>query len=373
MHPILILGSGKIGKLAAALLAESGDYHVFLADLHRPSDVPYTKTPIAPLVCDINDDSSYEKIVRGHKIETVVSCLPYFCNPKVAKGAEAWGLNYFGLTEDVKVANRIRNCTPKPGTLFLPQCGLAPGFISIVTSYLMSSFETVENVKMCVGALPLNVSNPLQYALNWSVDGIINEYGNGCEILREGEKEIVPALEGLQEIKLDGITYEAFYTSGGVGTLTESCHGKVQNMCYKTIRYPGHCKKMQFLMNDLHLNEKRETLKSILKECLPETKRDVVLVYVSIDGNIQGQYFEENYAEKFYSTYLFGKRWSAIQMTTASSLCASIDLSIKEKLFEGPFINQEEIPLESFLENRFGNFYKKSERNEELALIKKQR
>jgi len=62
------------------------------------------------------------------------------------------------------------------------------------------------------------------------------------------------------------------------------------------------------------------------------------------------------------------------EMSAGADCLSEADAALlKEKLFEGPFINQEEIPLESFLENRFGNFYKKSERNEELALIKKQR
>ena len=59
--------------------------------------------------------------------------------------------------------------------------------------------------------------------------------------------------------------YEAFNTSGGLGTLADTYAGNVRTMNYKTLRYPGHCEKIHLLMNDLKLNEDRETLKRILE------------------------------------------------------------------------------------------------------------
>lgn len=359
MHHILILGSGKIGTLVASLLAESQDYQVVLADLKKPENTPKTRTEIKTFSCDINDYTAFSNLIKEHRIQSVVSCLPYFCNPKVAQVAQEFGLNYFDLTEDVEVTKKVRSLATNKETVFMPQCGLAPGFISIVANDLIKRFDTIEHVKMRVGALPLNVSNPLHYALTWSTDGVINEYGNPCEVLVNGKKMLVPALDGLQEIKLDGLTYEAFYTSGGVGSLIDTYKNKVKNMDYKTMRYPGHCEKMQFLMNDLGLNEKRDVLKNILEDVIPQTKRDVVLVYVSVLGERNGQLVEENYAEKFYPKVLFGERFSAIQMTTASGICAAIDLVVKEKQFEGPIALQEEISLNRFLDNRFGNYYDK--------------
>ncbi|MCF6766983.1 saccharopine dehydrogenase NADP-binding domain-containing protein [Thiotrichales bacterium 19S11-10] len=363
MHHILILGSGKIGTLVASLLANSGDYEVFLGDLKQPEKTPQTKTKITTFACDVNDQSHLENLVQKHKINSVVSCLPYFCNPIIAKLAQAHKLNYFDLTEDVEVTKKVRELATNKETVFIPQCGLAPGFISIVANDLIKRFDSIDHVKMRVGALPLNASNPLQYALTWSTDGVINEYGNPCEVLINNEKTLVPALQGLEEIKLDGLTYEAFYTSGGVGSLIDTYQDKVKNMDYKTMRYPGHCEKMQFLMDELHLNEKRDVLKNILEDIIPETKRDVVLVYVSVLGTIDGKLMEENYAEKFYPRQLMGQTFSAIQMTTASGICAAIDLAVIDKTLKGPIATQEEINLNNFLANRFGSYYDNSTNN----------
>ena len=74
-------------------------------------------------------------------------------------------------------------------------------------------------------------------------------------------------LEECEEFALDGVTYEAFNTSGGLGTLCETLDGKVRNLNYRTIRYPGHAAIMKALLNDLRLRDRRELLKDILEKC----------------------------------------------------------------------------------------------------------
>src|SRR6185503_2426470 len=183
---------------------------------------------------------------------------------------------------------------------FMPQCGLAPGFISVVTHDLMTHFETLDHVKMRVGALPLHPNNALKYSLTWSTDGLINEYGNPCEALVDGRAVEVAPLEGLEEIEIDGMIYEAFNTSGGLGSLAETYGSRAQTMDYKTIRYPGHCGQMRLLMNDLKLNHDRGTLKRVLENAVPQTLQDVVIVYVAVAGQQDGQLREENYVNKIY-------------------------------------------------------------------------
>ena len=157
---------------------------------------------------------------------------------------------------------------------------------------------------------------------------------------------------------MDGLLYEAFNTSGGLGTLADTYAGKVRTMNYKTLRYPGHCEKIHLLMNDLKLNEDRETLKRILERAIPQTLQDVVLIYTSVMGMREGALFEENYVKKIYPQCIKGKLWSAIQVTTASSLCAVADLVLAApKQYRG-FVTQESFPLQDVLKNRFGACYR---------------
>ena len=118
---------------------------------------------------------------------------------------------------------------------------------------------------MRVGALPQFPTNELKYNLTWSTDGLINEYCNPCEAIHDGKSIDVLPLEGLEHFSLDGVDYEAFNTSGGLGTLCETLEGQVRELNYKTVRYPGHRDLMAFLMNELRLSERRELLKDILE------------------------------------------------------------------------------------------------------------
>ena len=289
-----------------------------------------------------------------------MSLLPYRCNERVARAARRLGRHYFDATEDVAVTRGVRALSHGATTAFVPQCGLAPGFVSIAANYLMQRFNRLDTVKMCVGALPLNPSNALKYSLTWSTDGLINEYGNACQGIEDGRLAELQPLAGYETVTVDGVEYEAFNTSGGIGTLAESYQGRVQSMTYKTLRYPGHCEKIRLLMEDLKLNDDRATLKRILENALPKTVQDVVLIYVSVAGLQHGELMEESYVKKVYPTHLAGRPWSAIQVTTAASLCAVMELVLAEPTAYRGFVRQEAFSLEQVLGNRFGRLYEQS-------------
>ena len=197
----------------------------------------------------------------------------------------------------------------------------------------------------------------MQYSLTWSTDGLINEYGNPCRAIENGREVMLMPLEGLEEVKIDGLTYEAFNTSGGIGSLAETYRGKVNHLSYKTLRYPGHCAKIKFLMNDLKLNQERDVLKSIFEHTLPKTYQDVVLVYVSVTGIQNNQLIEESYVKKFYPKILGDHRWSAIQLSTASCICCIADIVLHAPDNYHGYVKQEQFSLQDILHNRFGHYF----------------
>jgi saccharopine dehydrogenase-like NADP-dependent oxidoreductase len=361
MHRVLIVGAGKIGSLISVLLANSNDYQVYLADINI--EALHLKritenTPNLNLVkLDAQDSKEVADFLNKNPMETIISSLPYYCNIAIATVAKDFNLNYFDLTEDTHTANTVTELSKQVSSAFVPQCGLAPGFISVVANNIMEHFPSLDTVKMRVGALPTNISNALQYTLTWSTDGLINEYGNLCHALDNGKEVKLLPLDDLEEIKIDGLTYEAFNTSGGIGSLTDTYAGRVKNLSYKTIRYPGHCSKIRFLMNDLKLNHDRETLKRILENTIPKTGQDVVLVYVSVTGQQDNLYCEENYFKKFYPKKINGADWSAIQLTTASELCAIVDLVVSQPGKYSGLVKQEQFSLTDITTNRFGQYY----------------
>jgi len=361
MQELLVLGAGKIGALISGLLAESGDYRVQLADSARGAADEVVKAHgldnIGAFTFDATDKEALTAHVRQQKLVAVVSSLPYYCNIGVAEVARAEGLHYFDLTEDVEVTKAVRKLAEGAETVFVPQCGLAPGFISIAANELIQHFDEIRSVKLRVGALPQHPNNVLKYSLTWSTDGIINEYGNICQSIINGEEVDVLPLEGLEEIEIDGTLYEAFNTSGGLGSLAETYNKRVQTMNYKTIRYPGHCEQMRLLMNGLKLNYDRGTLKRILENAIPQTLQDVVIVYAAVTGMQDGELREENYVNKVYPEVVAGRLWSAIQITTAAGICSVLDRILQNQDGHKGFIAQEEFSLKNILENRFGQYY----------------
>jgi saccharopine dehydrogenase-like NADP-dependent oxidoreductase len=171
----------------------------------------------------------------------------------------------------------------------------------------------------------------------------------------------VPPLEEREEFSLDGVTYEAFNTSGGVGTLCDTLKGKVRTLNYRTIRYPGHAAIMRALLNDLRLRDRRDVLKDILEHAVPTTLQDVVIIFVTVSGHKKGHLVQETYANKIYSRVVDGRILSAIQITTAAAICTVLDLLATSQLPQSGFIRQEDISLKIFLQNRFGQVYAKPE------------
>ncbi len=364
MTPIILLGAGKIGETIAQFLHGSGDYTLTVADQDPARLTSIAALGVKTTRADFGDARALAALVGGNTM--AISACPYYLTPAIAKASVDSGAHYFDLTEDVESTRRVKALAAGAGTALVPQCGLAPGFISILARAMTRKFESLRDVQMRVGALPQFPTNAFKYNLTWSTDGLINEYCNPCEAIVDGKMLEVLPLEEVEAFSLDGVDYEAFNTSGGLGTLCETLAGKVRTLNYRTIRYPGHAAIMKALLHDLRLKDRRGVLKDILEQALPATMQDVVIVFVTVAGLRDGRLQQDTYARKIYSHVLAGRMRSAIQITTAASLCTMLDLLVQSDgaaagapgvLPRQGFVRQEEVPLAAFLGNRFGRVY----------------
>jgi saccharopine dehydrogenase-like NADP-dependent oxidoreductase len=339
-------------------LVDTGEYQVTVGDsdrsaLERIAQRVQVKTALL-------DASSREQLLSAlGECDSVISALSFRFNPLISEVAQKTGVSYFDLTEDVETTRRVQRIAQgaSPGQIFMPQCGLAPGFISIVAYHVAKSFDQINSVWMRVGALPQFPTGALKYNLTWSTDGLINEYCNPCDAIHGGQRIEVLPLEGLDHLSLDGVRYEAFNTSGGLGTLCETFDGQVQELNYKTIRYLGHRDAMQLLVNELRLRERREVLKDILEKSVPVTFQDVVITFCTITGTRRGQLVQITDARKVYHETVDNENWSAIQLTTAAGICAVVDMHVAGELPATGFVRQEQVDFEVFIANRFGKRY----------------
>lgn len=329
---IAVVGGGKIGYSIYKTL-KNLSYEVAVGDISQISSEDYC-------FLDVN---CYDKLKSWLKDFNVVLCaLPYSLIRNVAKAASELGIAYFDLTEDRDTTNYIKSL--ESTNVLVPQCGLAPGIVSIIAADLIKQFDKVKSVDMRVGALPLFPNNSIQYYLTWSTNGLVNEYSNLCEAIHDGRRMEVLPLEGYEKISIDGQLYEAFNTSGGIGSLCETLDGKVERLTYKTIRYVGHHHLMKFLLDDLNLSKNRDLFIKLLDQEVPQTYRDVVVIVVKVIGYCGGKLVEKTYHKKVYGDF----EQSAIQKTTVAGIVGAMRCWEKGNWKSG-FIKQEDIDWNTFV------------------------
>jgi len=353
--PVVIVGAGKIGRALAALLQDIGDYAVTLADRDAEALTAAARPGLATRQVDVADEEALVAALEGTR--AVLSAAPFFLTETIARAAKRTGAHYFDLTEDVASTRAVRALAADADTVFAPQCGLAPGFVSIAGHDLARRFETLDTLTLRVGALPRYPTNALKYNLTWSTDGLINEYCEPCEAIVDGNRTLVQPLEGYETFSLDGVTYEAFNTSGGLGSLADTLDGKVRNLRYLTTRYPGHRDIMRLLLQDLGLKGRRDLMRDVLETAVPLTRQDMVLIFLTASGTREGRHEQMSAVYRVTAREIAGETWSAIQTTTSAGICAALDMVRAGTLPTSGLLRQETIPLDAFLENRFGRLF----------------
>lgn len=347
-----IIGGGKVGGTIATLL-ESCEFctAVALADVRPTLRLDGLKKASARRL-DVKRSTALAAFVK--RCDAVVSAAPYFLNKDIAQACATARVAYFDLTEDVATTAFVRSLARKTrGVTFMPQCGLAPGTINIVGGSLAASLDLARSVEMRVGALPQFASNQMKYYLSWSTAGLINEYCQPGEALHDGRRIATLPLDGCERLTIDGVEYEAFNTSGGVATMCETFAGRVGELNYKTMRYPGHRDLMRFLLQDLNLAGQQELLTQIFDQEVPLTDHDVVVFYVSAVGLVEGELVQRSFVKKIHGETVHGRRLSAIQLTTAAGVVAALELFARGALGRG-FVKQESVTLADFLGTQWG-------------------
>ncbi len=347
---IAVLGLGKVGTLAAKLLHDSG-FNVTGFDQHPAREA----LPFALSNADIT--STGVLAAEFAKVDAILSCLPFHLNIAVATAAHKAGIHYFDLTEDVPTTKAIFELANSSKGLMAPQCGLAPGFVGIVGASHIAMFDTCRSVRMRVGALPQHPTGLLGYAFNWSPEGVVNEYLNDCEVLEDGQRKWVSPMEWHETLLIDGMQLEAFTTSGGLGTMCETYLGKVNNIDYKTMRYPGHMKLMNFFFHELLMRENRQEAGRILVNAKPPVEDDIVYIHVSTEGEIDGRLSRKEFVRGYRPIEVAGGKQTAIAWTTAGSVVAVIEMVRDGTLPDQGFLKQEDIPLDVFLATKTGGLY----------------
>ena len=356
LDSVLVLGAGKIGGTVADMLAlHHKALRITLADQIPDARAEDPDHLVRRITLDAGRADDLCTALSAH--DAVINCLPHYMAEPVAAMATTFGTHCFDLTEDVAATAAIRRMSANASAVLMPQCGLAPGVIGMLGWDLASRFDTLYDLRLRVGALTRHATNSLRYNFTWSIDGVINEYCHPADAIVNGERVKVRPLEGHETFTLDAEAFEAFNTAGGLGTLCESLQGRLRNLDYKTIRYPGHREAMAFLLHDLRLSERRDLLRQVLEHAVPHRRDDVVILFAAASGLRQGRFEQETCLARIYGASLRGKARTAIELCTAAGVVGVLELLQQGKLPERGFVRQEQVALQDFLGTRVGLYY----------------
>ena len=300
---ILVLGAGRMGYGAAYdLIHNSPDVtSVTIADFHAEvANNAAAKIGTDRITAKQIDAGNYDEAValfRGH--DSVISCVNYWYNEWLSKAAIETKANFCDLGGNNYVVDKqlaLDEQAKKAGINIIPDCGLAPGMVSILAMHGAKQFETLNEIHIRVGGLPQDPQPPLDYQLVFSVEGLINEYIEVARVIRDGKIVEVPSMTELESLAFDGFPpLEAFQTSGGTSTLPDTFSGKIKHLDYKTIRYAGHCDKFKTMIDlglcssDTIIHETRNltprrVFADLLEKHLPADGPDYVLVRLEFKG-----------------------------------------------------------------------------------------
>jgi len=243
---------------------------------------------------NVTDQDTLKHILKDCSV--AISAIPYYFNEMLTKRCIETQTHFIDLGGNNTVVSKQKTYHRKSmdaHVTVIPDNGLAPGLVSVITKDIVDCYPDVEKVKIRVGGLPIHPSPPLDYEIVFSPNGLINEYTEDSIILDNGEIKTKPSMTEIESIDFPKPfgTMEAFITSGGCSTLPYSFQNKIGYLDYKTIRYPGHCEKFKAILDlgfgstepqMIHDKEiiPRDVLIHQLNQVLPKTGEDVVLLKV---------------------------------------------------------------------------------------------
>jgi lysine 6-dehydrogenase len=304
---VAIFGAGMMARAVAHDLVRQPDVsEIRVADLDPARLAAFRRfiggRKLRLVEADAAELGEAEEFICG--CDVAVSCVPYMFNFELAEAAIACGTHFCDLGGNNRVVGEelaLDARARRAGVTVVPDCGLAPGLVSVIAADALERLDGCDSIRLRVGGLPRRPKPPLGYAIVFSANGLINEYVEPCAVLRGGRVRMVPALAEVETLDFPPLgRLEAFNTSGGVSTLTRTLRGRVRDLDYKTIRYPGHCEKFRLLF-DLGLGSDkpvpvgdrqvspRALLIRQLESVLGFEKDDLVLLRADAAGTRRGR------------------------------------------------------------------------------------
>lgn len=357
---ILVLGAGRMGYGAVYDLIhnspEVSEVTVADSDINKAEDIAakINSPKIFPLKLDVSKNEQTVSALEKH--DSAISCVNYWYNLELSKIAIETYTNFCDLGGNNYVVDKqlaLDAEAKKAGINIIPDCGLAPGMVSVLAMHGAKRFDEIEEIHIRVGGLPQIPKTSLKYQLVFSVEGLINEYIEKARVIRNGKITEVESMTECESLEFEDFPeLEAFQTSGGTSTLPDTFLGKIKELDYKTIRYAGHCDKFKTMIDfglcsskEIEVDGKnikpRRVFGELLTKHLPADEPDYVLIRLEFVGKKDGETkrFKYDIVDKFdEETGL-----SAMMRTTAFPASIIAQMMAKGEVSERGATPQEKV------------------------------
>lgn len=360
---ILVLGCGKIG---GACVREFSRLNI----VDSVSVVDQSREALNELPADIGAKTYERDIAASESVAPLIreaDCVVgattpahYLSLTEAAVNAGAHWLDFGGDEEVLHDQRNLNEDARKAGVSVVPACGVAPGLVNMFATRCTDRLDTVEEIAIRVGGLPLEPEPPLDYSLEFSIKGLVAEYTLPVEIIEDGTQTNVSALEGYETLSIDQVgKVEAFFTAGALASLPQRFESEVDKLTYKTIRYPGHRHKIKILSElgfldadpievDSAVVTPRSVTKNRLVSVLPSGQRDLVIGRVTVDGKVDGE--QTRLVYELYDEFDDETGMSAMARTTALPGVKIGQLALSNRLRSGVTPAEGDVPLDPILD-----------------------
>ncbi len=249
---ILVIGSGLMGPAAAYnALSDPAVTQVTLAD-KDDAQLAAAAARLAPLVAngarlqtahiDLADETATANLIARH--DAVVAALPSAVLPLGIRAAIAARTPWIDLSRPAdSELPALAKAAKENGVLVIPGCGVEPGLTEIVARYLAEKLDTVDELHIKCGGIPVVPDGPLNYRIVFGGRHLpLRAYD--ARIAEAGALRAVPRYSGVETFAVDGLGEVEAWHEGFMPWLLELDvlkHLKLGTQ--KTVRWPGYAAK----------------------------------------------------------------------------------------------------------------------------------
>jgi lysine 6-dehydrogenase len=248
---IAVLGSGLVGKPMAIDLAIDNRFNITCFDNDSSKFDGLDEFAINYCECDLLKSDNIKSLLKD--FDLVINAVPGFMGFETLKSLIENKKNVVDIAFYDHDPFDLNEFAIKNGVTAMVDAGVSPGLSNLLIGEGINQFDELKSLKIFVGGLPKVRDGLYNYKAVFSPTDVLEEYIRPARLVEDGKVVIRPALSEVEEIEFEKIGVLEAFNSDGLRTILKTID--CPNMVEKTLRYPGHVERIEFLRDSGFLNK----------------------------------------------------------------------------------------------------------------------